>query len=368
MLIPANPVLRASCKKFISTDLQHRPFPSMEGVQALFGSAREALYHGLRLLDHKPGTIHVPAYCCKSILLPIRKLGLNINFYEVGDCLEPIMKSIALNRGDVFLLVHYFGISQDAAFIKSVCQEYGVLLVEDCAHTLPDPGSAHPMGSAGIFSIYSLRKPLPLPDGGVLLVNDDKIKEEANNIPAPHLRGTPPKRRIVIGIDRIAFKLGWPNTMLLKDRLRERVGSSDDTFNSFLSDDTKIEISSETLHVLNCIGIGSVVKRRRDNYRYLLKSLSGIEGIATPFMTLPEGSAPWAFPVIVNDADNICASMRRMGTGAGRWPGPELPENIVWSEFPRSLSWVESLVLLPLHQDLDPVHLDKITKDIIDII
>lgn len=365
MVIHLTPVRRQfQSHIFEKRDVLQKPFPFMSGAQALFSSGREALLYGIRLLDNLSGKIHIPAYCCRSVLSPLKKLRLNTKFYDVGNHLEPIMDNIEFDRGDIFLLIHYFGIPQDALSIDQLCRERGMVLIEDCAHALPDPEARHTMGSTGAFSIYSLRKQLPVPDGGVLVVNDSKAKDHVAGLALPKLRRTPAKKWLINSLDRFAFTVRLPNTLILKDTLRDILGSTDNVFYARISDDAVPEISRITAQVLGQMDINSIVKIRRENYYCMVDYLSGIQGITVPFPSLPEGAVPQAFPVLLNDADRICAFMRKKGIGAGRWPGYELPEQITLSDFPGTASWVKSLLLLPLHQDLNAVYIEKIIQTI----
>lgn len=333
----------------------------MSGAQAVFSCAREALFYGLKLLDRLPQRIHIPAYCCRSVLAPIERLKLEVRFYDVDKQLKPVINNRGFGKGDILLLIHYFGIPQDTQYINQICKEFGMLLVEDCAHTLPNPGVKQTMGSLGAFSIYSLRKQLPVPDGGVLIVNDAQIKGRMLNIPLPELRKTPLKRWLVINFDRMAFSLGWPNTLVIKDALRGQIGSGDNVFHAQLSNDAVPEVSRITLQVLSHIDINAVVKIRLENYRYLANCLANVNGVIMPFPLLPDGAVPQAFPFLLKEnIDNVCISLQKNGIAVGRWPGREFPREVPLSDFPGTFLWTESLLLLPLHQDLTTAHIDRI--------
>ncbi len=365
MMIPITPVRRSfQGRRIEQKDVLRKPFPFMSGAQALFSCAREAFLCGIRLLGYTPKKVHVPAYCCQSILSPLEKLELDVRFYDVGKRLEPIVDNIKFNKGDIFLLVHYFGIPQDTPSINRLCQEFGMVLVEDCAHALPDPENKHTMGSIGVFSIYSLRKQLPVPDGGVLVVNDPQIRGRMTDLALPRPRRISAKRWLVTNLDRLAFATGWLNTLVLKDFLRNLIGSTDNVFHRQLSDDAVPEISPITLRVLGQMDIETIVRIRRKNYRCLVDHLSGLRGVTVPFPFLLDGAVPQAFPILLKDADRVCMFMHKRGMGVGRWPGIELPKLISLSDFPGTSSWVESLILLPSHQDLNVIHIEEIVRTI----
>lgn len=120
MVIPAAPIRRPLQSRFFEReDVLRTPFPFMSGAQAIFSSASSALLYGIHLLDYTPQKVHVPAYCCKSVLLPIEKLKIKVRFYDVGEHLKPLVNSADFNKGDLFLLIHYFGIPQDTAILTN---------------------------------------------------------------------------------------------------------------------------------------------------------------------------------------------------------------------------------------------------------
>ena len=339
-----------------------KPFLFMPGTQAVYSCGREALFHGIKLLGYLPQKVHMPAYCCRSVLSPFEKLGIAVRFYDVDERLKPVYEKIEFTTGDVFIAIHYFGIPQDVIFINQLCKETGLVFIEDCAHTLPDPEAKRTAGSTGAFSIFSLRKHFPVPDGGVLVINDQQLKERLISLSSPELRGTTLKRWLVSFLDRFSFTFGFPNTLVLKDMLRDKIGSGDNTFYKHLADNTAAEISPVTAQVLSRINIGAVIKIRRENYKYIAERLSGLQRVAVPFPSLTDGAVPLAFPILMENAERVCKLMRKKGVGAGRWPDYELPESLHLSDFPGTSRWINSLVLLPLHQDLNAARLDRVVE------
>jgi len=363
MVIPANPVRRRFIKEACKyEDIIFKPFPFMSGKQAVFSCAREALFYGIRLLDNLPKRAHVPAYCCRSILLPLKRLKLEICFYDVGKHLEPILDKTKFANGDIFLLIHYFGMPQDMSAISLLCQKHNMILIEDCAHVLPNPKDGNTMGSSGVFSIFSLRKQLPVPDGGVLVVNSSQLKEHIKNLSLPIVTKGSRRRWLVTNLDRLAFSLGWSPMLSFKDTLKKMFGSTDNVFSSRIYEETNPEVSHITIMALYQTDFKSLADIRRKNYLYLEEHLSDIHEITVPFSPLPDSAVPQAFPVLVRDVDSICKFMRKKGIGVGRWPGEETPDNISWEKFPGASAWLKTLMLLPLHQDLNIAHFKKIVQ------
>ena len=134
--------------------------------------ARDALslaseYLGLSAED----TVLLPAYLCPEVFKPFNSRA-KIQFYEIRSDLtvDPDEIRFRTDREGIKLavLINYFGFLQPyRKEIKEICADRGVLLLEDCAHSLLTEGS----GDTGDFSVYSFRKILPVPDGGGLRIN-----------------------------------------------------------------------------------------------------------------------------------------------------------------------------------------------------
>ncbi|RJO61511.1 hypothetical protein C4544_02575 [candidate division WS5 bacterium] len=364
MVIPGNPILLSNkSNKPSRKDVLHNPFSFLASEQAVFNSARDALYNGIKLLDYVPLRVHIPAYCCQSVLVPFGKLGIEIKFYDIDSNLRPVIKKSDFSRGDVFLLVHFFGIPQDTLSINQLCQEFNMVLVEDCAHTLPDPEARYPVGSIGAFSVYSLRKQLPVPDGGVLVVNNPQIKKHMiNNIRLPNLYRMSLRRWLITNFDRVTFILRCHNVLFLKSILRRVFGLTNGLLDGNVSDAPAYDISYITVRVLERLDIKSVIRIRRNNYHYLVNRLANISGLSIPFPSLHDGAVPQVLPLLLSKAEHVKTYMNKKGVFVGRWPGLELPRQVSRSDFPMTFTWVDSCISLPVHQDLKAAHLDIIIK------
>lgn len=83
----------------------------------------------------------------------------------------------------VFLLTHIGGlVNPDIVEIAEFCKEKGVILIEDCAHSLGSLlNEKHTglFGDAGVYSLYAT-KAIPVGEGGVIVTNDEELFELAN--------------------------------------------------------------------------------------------------------------------------------------------------------------------------------------------
>lgn len=83
----------------------------------------------------------------------------------------------------VFLLTHIGGlVNPDIEEIARLCQEKGVALIEDCAHSLGSLlNGKHTglFGDAGVYSLYAT-KTIPVGEGGILITKDKDLFEKAH--------------------------------------------------------------------------------------------------------------------------------------------------------------------------------------------
>jgi perosamine synthetase len=83
----------------------------------------------------------------------------------------------------VFLLTHIGGwVNPDIEQIAELCQEKGVALIEDCAHSLGSLfNGKHTglFGDAGVYSLYAT-KTIPVGEGGILVTKDKDLFKMAH--------------------------------------------------------------------------------------------------------------------------------------------------------------------------------------------
>ena len=123
----------------------------------LLNSGRNALEYVLRSLSEVKH-LWIPYYSCDVILEPIKKLGVAFSFYRIDERLE-IRDSLNIGVGDFLLYTNYFGIKD--AYVQKLADRYGRRLIVDNAQAW----YADPL--PGISTIYSPRKFVGIPDGGI---------------------------------------------------------------------------------------------------------------------------------------------------------------------------------------------------------
>lgn len=112
--------------------------------------------------------VFLPYYTCEVMLEPITRLGINCEFYNIDERLEPVFNYSLLNDSDYFLYTNYFGVKDN--FIKRLAKRISNLIIDNSQAFYTKPLS-------GVDTFYSPRKFFGIPDGGYLytsqILNED---------------------------------------------------------------------------------------------------------------------------------------------------------------------------------------------------
>jgi hypothetical protein len=133
----------------------------------LCGSGRDAL----RLLLHHGAAefgwrrIWLPSYLCQEVLSSALSCGLPCVLYQDSPVIEAEWRHLAdmVKPGDAVVVVNFFGLRKRRNL--QIFIEVGAAVIEDHTH---NPWSDWATESDADFCIASLRKTLPVADGGVL--------------------------------------------------------------------------------------------------------------------------------------------------------------------------------------------------------
>src|SRR5215813_591338 len=161
--------------RFVKLLVASRTTPRNSGPSEryLFSHARNALYHGLRVLGLGTGdVVLLPSFLCAAAIEPVIAIGARPEFYRIDRDCRPDLTDLATRirpQTRAIFAVHYFGFPCPIEMFRQLCDSHGLFLIEDCAHVL-DLGGDH-IGRVGDIAVISWRKFLPLYDGGELILN-----------------------------------------------------------------------------------------------------------------------------------------------------------------------------------------------------
>jgi dTDP-4-amino-4,6-dideoxygalactose transaminase len=195
---------------------------------------------------------------------------LSIDPRHVSELITPRTKAVAA--------VHFAGYPAPVDRLKELCEQRGLALIEDAAHTPSATLQGRKLGTwglAGAFSLFS-NKVLSVGEGGVLVTDSDEVAELARRLRSQAMTsGT------------------W-------DRHSKRTDSYDVVglgFN-YRIDEPRSALALSRLHRLE-----ADIERRRAITRAYRERLAGHRGLIVPFSDASvSDSCCYVMPVLVRDA------------------------------------------------------------------
>lgn len=157
---------------------------TLSGRTALLALLRHL--EGIGKLDLQTSTIWLPAYTCNQLPESLESLHYLVKYWD-GNPLEGWKWPLSqMNSGDVWILHNYFGLDVPGRHLISNLRERGIMIVEDHSH---DPLGKLACESEADYAFASLRKSLPLPDGGAVWSPQGcSLPDAAPPAPTPTLR------------------------------------------------------------------------------------------------------------------------------------------------------------------------------------
>jgi dTDP-4-amino-4,6-dideoxygalactose transaminase len=262
----------------------YRTPPFMKDHSVLLVNARSGISLLLEMLS--PRSIWVPSYLCGAILEAVGGGTTNVRFYEVDyDLVLPSLRWLDnIEPNDIVILIDYFGFPCNRSYITRV-KEQGAWILEDACQALLSGG----VGRFADFVLFSPRKFVGVPDGGILLSNG---KGDLCSIDLKR----PPSR--------------WWNKALRAAVMRRRFdthGGSRRWLELFQEVELECptgpyamsDVSKKIL--MNGFDRPAIARRRVANYQILAEEL----GRVTLFPDLSSDVVPLGFPIRVKNRDRV---------------------------------------------------------------
>lgn len=152
----------------------------------LTASCTAALEMAAILAGIKAGDeIILPSFTFPSSANAFVRLGAVPVFVDIRpDTLnldEALVEAAITPRTRALVAVHYAGVACQMDTLQAICQQHGLLLIEDAAQALMASYQNRPLGSFGNFAAFSFHstKNIGCGEGGALLINDKSLQEKA---------------------------------------------------------------------------------------------------------------------------------------------------------------------------------------------
>ncbi len=237
-----------------------------------------------------PAHVWMPSYLCPTMIEGVDQKKNKLRFYEVNYDLKISSTEWIdqIQTGDLVVLIDYFGFPLDSN-IAIPAKKRGAWILEDACQAFL---SEH-VGQYSDFILFSPRKSIGVPDGGIVVSCCDVMFDNIESKPAPTLWWL---KMLEAAINRREF---------------DRYGGERRWYQLFRETDTiapcgyvaMSDLSKELL--LNCFDYSQIAQRRIENYSALLCELKHI----ALFDNLPEGTVPLGFPVRHQQRNHIRESL-----------------------------------------------------------
>lgn len=267
----------------IVPDTNSASLPVLSKSHLLLATARS----GIRLLvDHlRPNCVWMPSYLCDVMLKAVSTKI--VQFYPVNIHLQLFSSEWleAVSAGDLVIFIDYFGYPADQDFVCEAKRKQAWVL-EDASQALL---STIPKPSADFF-LYSPRKYLGVPDGGILVVNRPELMTNLQS-----LSSSPPDWWVrAIQASVLRYEYDW-------------FGGDRKWFDVYQRADRDGPLMPYQMSALSKLLLqhhfdyASIAERRRENYITLLELLDEF----ALFADLPSGVIPLGFPVRMKNRERV---------------------------------------------------------------
>lgn len=348
------------------------PVPSVSDLpnRAYTTSGRAALLAALAQLGLPAGsTVLVPTYHCPTMVAPVLVAGMVPAFFPTGADGLPLLQGVeptAAASARAMIVAQYFGLPQSLAAVREWCDQRGIVLIEDCAHSYFGQAGDRQIGAWGDFATASLSKFFPVAEAGVLASAHRELRPLGLQAPGAriqikawldvfeHAHG----HGHLAGVSHLLHPLLW----LKRQRnsspdVAAAAGVASDLGSMMEACDMARVKQAPTLAAMalhRSLPQSGIVMRRRANYATLVQALAGAPGARLLSPQLPEGAAPYVCPLLIEGRERAQAVYERMrvaGLPVFRWdriwPGtPVDPQDT-------GPMWSHQLIQFLCHQDLE---------------
>lgn len=306
----------------------------------------------------------MPAYHCGSEVEAARLAGVEIDFYRVDARLQADEEDLrrAAAGADATYLISCFGFPPPEP-------PPGSPAIEDVAHALFScDRDGRPLGSRAAAAIFCPRKSLGVPDGGAVLVAGQGVAALARRPPArPMLRSTLALAAARAALARPRAVRAAAAALIARASRADAAAQAGELTETVIGewdlrvDDLEVAAGRParlTAALAPRADATEVRERRRANYRWLAAELG--ERCFEPFRELPDGTAPLYLPVLASDRAR--AISRMLGRGVRPlevWP---VAHPLLDGRFADLRPLRERLLALPVHQHLDPWHMEAVAS------
>jgi len=287
-----------------------------------YPSARAAFLALLRVV--RPKAVWMPRFICDAMLAPFNYIDVDVKYYSI-DIEFNIKTEIDLAEGEIILYVDYFGLCGEKK--KRVATKYGEsrVVIDNSQALFSEPFEC-------LATIYSPRKFLGVPNGGLLMTREDidipECVDDSSVADSEHLF-----QRLTGQVER-----GYSNYKTSEERLSE----------------VKVEgMSVFTEALLSRIDFSYIKRVRVDNFNYCRDLFSTKSG---NLFALSDDECPMIYPFFADDKNVREKLIDNKVFVATYWTDVKERDGVTDDE----LYLVDNLVPLPIDQRYGPKEMERV--------
>ncbi|MBK1694986.1 hypothetical protein CKO09_09565 [Chromatium weissei] len=316
-------------------------------------------------------SVLLPAYHCLAMVEPLRLAGIKPVFYPINANLsiDPTEIEKHVTEIKAIIVVHYFGFPQNFSSIRHLANRFGLILIEDCAHTCFGKVNNLAVGSLGDYAIASTMKFFPIGHGGIVASSRHQLTQV--NLINPSLKVN---IKTAINLleeakeyERLGSLSGFFDFIIkIKNRLMRIKKQHDIKLQTAEDAHTKLEKTPEyavdanrlywkssrvSQFLIRHTNTQELIKTRQKYYRMFLNVLSNRNDCHPLFSTLSDDVVPQVFPLYVNRSLPVFIQLKKQGIPIIRF-GEFLDEKITDQFCSVSIDYSEHVLQFPCHQTL----------------
>ncbi len=156
-------------------------------------SGRKGLQNALHALNLSPGAeVVIPAFTYPAVPFVVEEMGYTIRFVDVEltsfgidiSALEKLLKTS--NNIEAIIPTHLYGVPCNIEAIQTLCKQYKLYMIEDCAHCGETYVNGHKTGSFSDIAYFSFEtsKSINTLGGGMLTTSSTVLAERLSALQA----------------------------------------------------------------------------------------------------------------------------------------------------------------------------------------
>ena len=307
-----------------------------------FALGRNAIYAAVQAFKLEPGDeVLTPAFDCDGSLQPFRVLGLNLKFFRSNPYtfevdIEDLKKRIT-PKTRLLHIINHFGFPQPWEELLSLRKTTGIPILEDNAYSLFSTYQGKQFGTFGDISIFSLRKNLPIIDGGMVRINNPEylMTFKQKKLQWFYMTELPSMLRLLktkMGIKRTPslLKTIVPPPLYSDIEKDISIWPSRDCIGRDFSKDYLRPMSKLARFQLSLYRehqFQEIANKKREQYAFLAEQLSNVKGIKILWPTLPQGVVPFNISFLVEKNRDLILEKLRCKYSMIAWP--TLPQTVL---------------------------------------